>query len=99
MLVRHTLYLNLYESIHFNQLVISYIYTVIPIYGFYTLQAYTDFQDQFNKLMLDLKKIENHHWLMSSHMAGLVRRMLNEKSFWAKKEIQQMVDLKFLPAR
>ncbi|XP_053393572.1 nucleolar protein 11-like [Mercenaria mercenaria] len=59
--------------------------------------TYTKFKSAFSRLLAELKKIENHHWLSTSHMTTLVQRMMDEKKFWAKEELCQLITLKCIP--
>ncbi|WAQ96753.1 MINP1-like protein [Mya arenaria] len=45
----------------------------------------------------NIKKAENHHWLMSNHMTQLVQRILGEKKFWANQELEQLIANNFIP--
>ncbi|XP_052761822.1 nucleolar protein 11-like [Mya arenaria] len=58
---------------------------------------YQQFKKAFSSLVLDLKKAENHHWLMSNHMTQLVQRILGEKKFWANQELEQLIANNFIP--
>ncbi|XP_060576638.1 nucleolar protein 11-like [Ruditapes philippinarum] len=59
--------------------------------------THAKFKSVFSQLIGELKKAENHHWLSTCQMTTLLQKMMEEKKFWAKDEMSQLIALKCIP--
>ncbi|KAL4240518.1 Nucleolar protein 11 [Mactra antiquata] len=59
--------------------------------------SYANFRKQFLALVDEIKQPINHHWLETSHMTNLVQKLLGDKQFVARNEIEILINAKCIP--